>query len=69
VSFTIGLAAGATMSSTGALAADASPDREISLTIYNKDIALVEHVRSISHRQAGSASNSRASRRRSFPRP
>ncbi|HET7811588.1 MAG TPA: DUF4139 domain-containing protein [Steroidobacteraceae bacterium] len=28
-----------------ALAADAAADRDISLTIYNKDIALVEHVR------------------------
>jgi len=34
--------------SAGALAADAAPDREISLTIYNKNIALVEHVRPIS---------------------
>jgi hypothetical protein len=40
----IGLAAGA----ASALAADAAPDREISLTIYNKNIALVEHVRPIS---------------------
>jgi hypothetical protein len=40
----IGLAAGA----ASTLAADAAPDREISLTIYNKNIALVEHVRPIS---------------------
>ena len=31
-----------------ARAADAAADREISLTIYNKDIALIEHVRPIS---------------------
>src|SRR5690349_24471674 len=31
-----------------ALAADAAADREISLTIYNKGIALIEHVRPIS---------------------
>ena len=31
-----------------ARAAGAAPDREISLTIYNKDIALIEHVRPIS---------------------
>jgi hypothetical protein len=30
------------------LAADSAPDREISLTIYNKNIALIEHVRPIS---------------------
>ena len=42
--FTVGLAA----SAATALAADASPDREISLTIYNKNIALIEHVRPIS---------------------
>ena len=42
VSFGLGLGAAT------ALAADASPDREISLTIYNKSIALVEHVRPIS---------------------
>jgi len=40
----VGLAAGAAT----ALAADASPDREVSLTIYNKNIALIEHVRPIS---------------------
>ena len=33
--------------SSGVLAAD-SADREVSLTIYNKDIALIEHVRPIS---------------------
>jgi hypothetical protein len=46
--FTVCLAAGAAMSAASALAADASPDREISLTIYNKNIALIEHVRPIS---------------------
>ena len=40
----LGLGLGA----AAALAADASPDREISLTIYNKNIALIEHVRPIS---------------------
>lgn len=30
-----------------ALAADAAPDKQVSLTIYNKDIALIEHVRPI----------------------
>jgi hypothetical protein len=40
----VGLAAGA----ASAMGADASPDRELSLTIYNKNIALVEHVRPIS---------------------
>jgi len=34
--------------SAGVLAADAATDREISLTIYNKNIALIEHVRPIS---------------------
>jgi hypothetical protein len=44
----LGLAAGAAMGTTSALAAEAPPDRELSLTIYNKNIALVEHVRPIS---------------------
>jgi hypothetical protein len=34
--------------SVSAQAADSAPDREISLTIYNKNIALIEHVRPIS---------------------
>jgi hypothetical protein len=34
--------------SANAGAAGSAPDREISLTIYNKDIALIEHVRPIS---------------------
>jgi hypothetical protein len=38
----------AAVSSAGVLAADSAPDREISLTIYNKNIALIEHVRPIS---------------------
>jgi len=42
--FSVGLAT----SAATALGADASPDREISLTIYNKNIALIEHVRPIS---------------------
>jgi hypothetical protein len=40
----VGMALGTATS----LAADGSPDREISLTIYNKNIALIEHVRPIS---------------------
>jgi hypothetical protein len=39
---------GMALGAATALAADASPDREISLTIYNKNIALIEHVRPIS---------------------
>ncbi|HYJ40092.1 MAG TPA: DUF4139 domain-containing protein [Steroidobacteraceae bacterium] len=39
---------GAAMGATSAQAADAAPDREVSLTIYNKNIALIEHVRPIS---------------------
>jgi hypothetical protein len=38
----------AAVGSANALAADSAPDREISLTIYNKNIALIEHVRPIS---------------------
>jgi len=34
--------------SASALAADSAGDREVSLTIYNKNIALIEHVRPIS---------------------
>src|SRR5690349_4982882 len=45
----VGLAAGAAMAPTApAFAQSGSPDRELSLTIYNKNIALVEHVRPIS---------------------
>src|SRR4051794_23378051 len=45
----IGLAAGAAaIFAAPAFAENSSPDRELSLTIYNKDIALVEHVRPIS---------------------
>jgi len=39
---------GATLATANALAAGAAPDREVSLTIYNKNIALIEHVRPIS---------------------
>jgi hypothetical protein len=39
---------GAAISSAGAWAAAPAADREISLTIYNKNIALIEHVRPIS---------------------
>ena len=39
---------GMALGAATALAAEASPDREISLTIYNKNIALIEHVRPIS---------------------
>ena len=38
----------ATLVIANALAAGAAPDREVSLTIYNKNIALIEHVRPIS---------------------
>jgi hypothetical protein len=44
LSLWIGFAVG----SATALAAGSAPDREISLTIYNKNIALIEHVRPIS---------------------
>ena len=49
-------------------AADAE-DKQVSLTIYNKNLALIEHVRPITRPPAGSAWNSRASRRRSCRRP
>jgi hypothetical protein len=39
---------GAAAFSAGAMAAGPAADREISLTIYNKNIALIEHVRPIS---------------------
>jgi len=42
------VAIGATVLTANALAAGSAPDREISLTIYNKNIALIEHVRPIS---------------------
>ena len=42
------IAVAAAAGSASALAADGAPDREISLTVYNKDIALIEHVRPIS---------------------
>jgi len=52
VFMSIGVAMGATLAVTlgaaSALAADNAPDREVSLTIYNKNIALIEHVRPIS---------------------
>ena len=42
------ISAAAAVGSASALAAGSAPDREISLTIYNKNIALIEHVRPIS---------------------
>ena len=39
---------GAAACSAGAMAAGPAVDREISLTIYNKNIALIEHVRPMS---------------------
>jgi hypothetical protein len=44
----IGVTTGVAMGAATALAADSAPDREVSLTIYNKNIALIEHVRPIS---------------------
>src|SRR6478609_5685947 len=49
VSVSVGLAVGvATALAAPSFAESGSPDRELSLTIYNKNIALVEHVRPIS---------------------
>ena len=45
---TLWISIGAVLGSASVLAADSSPDREVSLTIYNKDLALIEHVRPIS---------------------
>jgi hypothetical protein len=42
------ISAAAAVGSASASAADSAPDREISLTVYNKNIALIEHVRPIS---------------------
>ncbi len=39
---------GVAFGAANAVAADSPPDREVSLTIYNKNIALIEHVRPIS---------------------
>ena len=42
------ISAAAAVGSANAQAEGGAPDRELSLTVYNKDIALIEHVRPIS---------------------
>ena len=48
ICWTVLISAGVAVGSATALAAGSETDREISLTIYNKNIALIEHVRPIS---------------------
>src|SRR6187549_710862 len=48
ICWTVLISAGVAVGPATALAAGSETDREISLTIYNKNIALIEHVRPIS---------------------
>jgi hypothetical protein len=51
-----------------AMLAVAGDDKQVSLTIYDKNIALIEHVRPIRAPAGRSASSSRECPRRSCPR-